>query len=58
MYRAADDIFRKTKQTVEIYGSNEGEAADLTFISTLISNMIAVRQNIVNKVDNAPYGKA
>lgn len=56
MYRAADDIFRKTKQTVEIYGSNNGEPADLTFISTAISNMIANRQNIINKVNDSQYG--
>ena len=56
MYRAADDIFRKTKQTVEIYGSTNGEPADLTFISTAISGMIANRQNIVNKVNNSQYG--
>jgi len=33
MYRAADDIFRKTKQTVEIYGIN-GKLADLQDILT------------------------
>lgn len=28
MYRAADDIFRKTKQTVEIYGTDDGASLD------------------------------
>ncbi len=57
MYRAADDIFRKTKQTVEIYASNNGEAADPTTIGGgmlgKIKDMIAARQNIVNPVDNS-----
>lgn len=57
MYRAADDIFRKTKQTVEIYASNNGEAANVAYIANAISSMIDNRQKIVNKVDNAPYAK-
>ena len=53
MYRAADDIFRKTKQTVELYASNNGEPS--TFPATIaaqISAMIDSRQKIVNPVDN------
>ena len=62
-YRTADDLWRRTKQTVEIYASNNGEAmgADQIaggFISKLQA-MIASRQNIVNPVDNsAAYDKA
>ena len=61
-YRTADDLWRRTKQTVEIYASNNGEAmgADQIaggFISKLHA-MIASRQNIVNPVDNsAAYDK-
>ena len=61
-YRTADDLWRRTKQTVEIYASNNGEAmgADQIaggFISKLQA-MIASRQNIVNPVDNsAAYDK-
>ena len=62
-YRTADDLWRRTKQTVEIYASNNGEAmgADQIaggFVSKLQA-MIASRQNIVNPVDNsAAYDKA
>ena len=61
-YRTADDLWRRTKQTVEIYASNNGEAigADQIaggFVSKLQA-MIASRQNIVNPVDNsAAYDK-
>lgn len=58
MYRAADDIFRKTKQTVEVYASNNGAPANIDFIVNAISSMIDNRQKIVNKVNNATYGKA
>ena len=57
MYRAADDIFRKTKQTVEVYATNEGEemAADAIAGGLLgvLTSIIAARQNIVNPVDNS-----
>lgn len=56
MYRAADDIFRKTKQTVEIYASDNGEAAGSTTIAGgLLANlqaMLAVRQKPVASIDN------
>ena len=61
-YRTADDLWRRTKQTVEIYASNNGESmgADQIaggFVSKLQA-MIASRQNIVNPVDNsAAYDK-
>lgn len=57
MYRAADDIFRKTKQTVEVYATNEGEemAADAIAGGLLgvLTSIIEARQNIVNPVDNS-----
>ncbi len=57
MYRAADDIFRKTKQTVEIYASDEGDAmAPGTIANGIlakIASMIDVRQKVVYKVDNS-----
>lgn len=56
MYRAADDIFRKTKQTVEIYASNNGTAMDPEDIAGgLIASLqaiVAARQNIANPVDD------
>lgn len=62
-YRTADDLWRRTKQTVEIYASNNGEAMGADQIAggfvTKLQNMIASRQNIVNPVDNsAAYDKA
>lgn len=57
MYRAADDIFRKTKQTVEVYATNNGEEMDPATIAGgllgTITSIIAARQNIVNPVDNS-----
>lgn len=57
MYRAADDIFRKTKQTVEIYASNAGAAMEpATIAGGLVAQlkaMISGRQNIINPVDNS-----
>lgn len=57
MYRAADDIFRKTKQTVEIYASNDGEALAPAAIAEglfgLIKSMIDNRQKVVNSIDNS-----
>lgn len=57
MYRAADDIFRKTKQTVEIYASNNGDAMSPGDIAdglvNVINQMIANRQKCVAKIDNS-----
>lgn len=57
MYRAADDIFRKTKQTVEIYASNEGAAMAPASIGdglvTKLQSIVAARQKVVNPVDNS-----
>ena len=62
-YRTADDLWRRTKQTVEIYASNNGEAMGADQIAggfvTKLQAMTASRQNIVNPVDNsAAYDKA
>lgn len=62
-YRTADDLWRRTKQTVEIYASNNGEAMGANQIAggfvAKLQAMIASRQNIVNPVDNsAAYDKA
>ena len=62
-YRTADDLLRRTKQTVEIYASNNGEAMGADQIAdgfvAKLKAMIASRQNIVNPVDNsAAYDKA
>lgn len=62
-YRTADDLWRRTKQTVEIYASNNGEAMGADQIAggfvAKLKSMIASRQNIVNPVDNsAAYDKA
>lgn len=62
-YRTADDLWRRTKQTVEIYASNNGEPIGADQIAggfvTKLQAMIASRQNIVNPVDNsAAYDKA
>ena len=62
-YRTADDLWRRTKQTVEIYASNNGEAMGADQIAdgfvAKLQAMIASRQNIINPVDNsAAYDKA
>ena len=62
-YSTADDLWRRTKQTVEIYASNNGEAMGADQIAdgfvAKLQAMIASRQNIVNPVDNsAAYDKA
>lgn len=44
MYRAADDIFRKTKQTVEIYGTT-GKLADLEEILNVFAHSAAVEDD-------------
>ena len=57
MYRAADDIFRKTKQTVEIYASNNGAAMAPASIGNgllaTLTAIVAARQKVVNPVDNS-----
>ncbi len=55
-YRTADDLWRKTKQTVEIYASNNGEAMGSDNIAdglvAKLNTMIANRQNIANAISN------
>lgn len=57
VYRTADDLWRRTKQTVEIYASNNGESMGADQIAggfvTKLQNMIATRQNIANPISNA-----
>jgi hypothetical protein len=57
MYRTADDLFRKTKQTVEVYASNNGEEMAASEIAgglvNVISTMLNNRQIPVNKIDNS-----
>ena len=56
-YRTADDLWRRTKQTVEIYASNNGEAMGANQIAgrlvEKLQNMIQARQNIANPISNA-----
>lgn len=58
-YRTADDLWRRTKQTVEIYASNNGEkfaAGAVEIAGRLVEklqNMIQARQNIANPISNA-----
>lgn len=58
-YRTADDLWRRTKQTVEIYASNNGEkftngAAEIADgLVQKLQNMIQARQNIANPISNA-----
>lgn len=56
-YRTADDLWRRTKQTVEIYASNNGEAMGADQIAggfvAKLQNMIQARQNIANPISNA-----
>ena len=44
MYRAADDIFRKTKQTVEIYGTTE-KLGDLLEILNVFAHSAAIEDD-------------
>lgn len=44
MYRAADDIFRKTKQTVEIYGTT-GKLADLEEILNAFAHSASIEDD-------------
>lgn len=58
-YRTADDLWRRTKQTVEIYASNNGEkftngAEEIAGgLVQKLQNMIQARQNIANPINNA-----
>ena len=56
-YRTADDLWRRTKQTVEIYASNEGTeigAAEIgNGLLTKLTSMIAARQDIAHQVSNS-----
>lgn len=56
-YRTADDLWRRTKQTVEIYASNNGTeigAAEIgNGLLTKLTSMVAARQNIANPVSNS-----
>ena len=56
-YRTADDLWRRTKQTVEIYASNNGteiSAAEIgNGLLTKLGKMVATRQNIANPVSNS-----
>lgn len=58
-YRTADDLWRRTKQTVEIYASNDGEKFTTGAVEIAgglvekLQNMIQARQNIANPVSNA-----
>lgn len=58
-YRTADDLWRRTKQTVEIYASDNGEqfangAVDIAGgLVEKLQNMIQARQNIANPISNA-----
>lgn len=57
MYRAADDIFRKTKQTVEIYVTDNGKAVAPANIAggllATLKAMIDSRQKAVYAIDNS-----
>lgn len=56
-YRTADDLWRRTKQTVEIYASNNGTEIGAAKIGNgllaKLSKMVATRQNIANPVSNS-----
>ena len=56
-YRTADDLWRRTKQTVEIYASNNGTEIGAAEIGdgllTKLTSMVAARQNIANPVSNS-----
>lgn len=56
-YRTADDLWRRTKQTVEIYASNNGTEIGAAEIGdgllTKLTSIVAARQNIANPVSNS-----
>lgn len=58
-YRTADDLWRRTKQTVEIYASNNGEKFETGAVEIAgrlvekLQNMIQSRQNIAIPISNA-----
>lgn len=55
MYRAADDIFRKTKQTVEAYADKDNTSGVDDLITAL--ETIIAANTAVPTVDNKEYGK-
>ena len=56
-YHTADDLWRRTKQTVEIYASNNGAEIGAAEIGggllAKLGKMVANRQNIANPVSNS-----
>lgn len=56
-YRTADDLWRRTKQTVEICASNNGTEIGAAEIGdgllAKLGKMVATRQNIANPVSNS-----
>ena len=56
-YHTADDLWRRTKQTVEIYASNNGAEIGAAEIGggllAKLGKMVATRQNIANPVSNS-----
>lgn len=56
-YHTADDLWRRTKQTVEIYASNNGTEIGAAEIGggllAKLGKMVANRQNIANPVSNS-----
>ena len=56
-YHTADDLWRRTKQTVEIYASNNGVEIGAAEIGggllAKLGKMVATRQNIANPVSNS-----
>lgn len=56
-YHTADDLWRRTKQTVEIYASNNGADIGAAEIGggllAKLGKMVATRQNIANPVSNS-----
>lgn len=57
VYHTADDLTRRTKQTVEIYASQNGEVIGSDNIAgglvAALQTMISARQNIANPISNA-----
>ena len=56
-YHTADDLWRRTKQTVEIYASNNGAEIGAAEIGggllAKLGKMVATRQNIANPISNS-----
>lgn len=60
MYRAADDIFRKTKQTVEIYGNRgNGNSFSLSGLESALEAILGNEKILSGAaIENKEYGKA